>query len=366
VGIAVSKWVTFHGVALNVNNDLSGFDLIVTCGQPDERLTSLSRQIGRPLAMPEGKERFVRAFQRWLGYEAPEERAGRRPSWLVRPAVDRRAAARTADRLRSLDLATVCQSADCPNQEECFARGAATFMILGVRCTRACRFCAVEKGAPQPVDAMEPARVARAASEMGLSHLVVTSATRDDLPDGGAGQFARTIRAVRRVSPRISVEVLTPDFQGSRENLDLVCAQRPDVFNHNIETAPRLYAEVRPGADYQRSLDVLAHAADQGLFVKSGLMLGLGEAREEVRRVLEDMRRAGCAAVTMGQYLAPSRAHQPVARYVPPDEFAAWGEYARELGFAAAVAAPLVRSSYRAGEMLAAVASHKANSHNRR
>jgi lipoic acid synthetase len=366
VGIAVSKWVTFHGVALNVNNDLGGFDLIVTCGQPDERVTSLSRQIGQPLAMAEVKDRFARAFRRSFGYESPDGWAGGRPPWLVRPAVDRQAAIRMEKSLQSLNLATVCQSAHCPNQEECFARGVATFMILGVSCTRACRFCAVDKGAPQPVDAMEPARVARAVQQMGLKHLVVTSVTRDDLADGGAGQFAQTIREVRRTSPQASVEVLTPDFQGSLENLELVCAQRPDVFNHNVETVPRLYCSTRPEADYQRSLNVLSHAAGQGLFVKSGLMLGLGESGNEVRRVLEDLHRAGCAAVTIGQYLAPSRAHQPAARYASPDEFEYWARYAREIGFAAAASAPLVRSSYRAGEMLAADTPHNANAHNRR
>ena len=255
-------------------------------------------------------------------------------------------------RLQRLRLATVCQSAHCPNQGECFDRGTATFMILGTRCTRRCRFCAVDKGAPHAPDDGEPKRVARAVQQLGLTHAVVTSVTRDDLPDGGAGHFAGTIRQIRKQCPGVSVEVLVPDFNGAIPALDTVCAVRPDVFNHNIETVPRLYAEVRPGADYRRSLGVLSYAAGRGLMTKSGLMLGLGEIKNEIKKTLMDLKYAGCKLLTLGQYLAPSKDHVPVARYVPPEEFEMWAETARGMGFTSVTAGPLVRSSYRAAEMM--------------
>ena len=259
-----------------------------------------------------------------------------------------------AKRLRRLQLATVCQSADCPNQGQCFDRGTATFMILGTRCTRLCGFCAVDKGAPHAPDDGEPARIARAVQQLGLTHAVVTSVTRDDLPDGGAGHFAGTIQQIRKRCPGVSVEVLVPDFSGAIPALDTVCAVRPDVFNHNLETVPRLYADVRPLAGYRRSLGVLSTAASKGLRVKSGLMLGLGETQNEIKKTLLDLKYTGCRLLTLGQYLAPSKDHVPVARYVPPQEFEMWAETAHGMGFTAVASGPLVRSSYRAGEMMAA------------
>jgi len=251
-------------------------------------------------------------------------------------------------------LRTVCQSAHCPNLFECFARGTATFLILGPNCTRRCRFCAVAKGEPAPVDTDEPARLAEATRRLGLGYVVVTSVTRDDLADGGAEQFARVVAEVReRAGAR--VEVLTPDFRGRWESVATVVAARPDVYNHNLETVPRLYGEVRPGASYERSLELLERVAASApaMVTKSGLMVGLGEGRSEISRSLADLRAAGCEVVTLGQYLAPSPGHLPVARFVPPEEFEEMAEEARGLGFRAVSAGPFVRSSHGAAELFA-------------
>ena len=355
VGLAVRKWVTYHGIALNVCTDPGWFDLIFPCGQPGEKITSMDRERGVPVDISDVKKRIIDRFCSRHHYSACEEvklKSVRRPEWLVLPATDLKAADRMEKRLAHLQLATVCQSAHCPNLGECFSRGTATFMILGTRCTRRCRFCAVDKAAPGPPDAKEPERIARAVRQMGLTHAVVTSVTRDDLPDGGAGQFAGTIRQIRNQCPGVSVEVLVPDFGGAIPALDKVCAARPDVFNHNIETVPRLYPRIRPGAEYRRSIGVLSYAAGKGLTVKSGLMLGLGETEKEIRKTLMDLKYAGCMCLTMGQYLAPSKNHAPVVRYIPPEEFVLWGDTARSMGFASVASGPLVRSSYRAEEMM--------------
>ena len=255
-------------------------------------------------------------------------------------------------------LHTVCQSAHCPNMHECWNRSTATFMILGNVCTRHCSFCAVESGQPGSVDADEPQRVAQAASEMKLRHVVVTSVTRDDLPDGGAHIFAETIRAIRQAVPAATIEVLTPDFQGRTESLSTVLQAKPDVFNHNLETVERLQPAIRPQASYRTSLSVLAYAAKNfpGIAVKSGIMLGLGESEAELFRGLEDLLSAGCELLTLGQYLAPTRAHLPVARFVTPAEFDAYAKKAREMGFKGVASGPMVRSSYKAVDMLEASA----------
>jgi len=304
-----------------------------------------------------------------------DQRRARRspfPPWLRKRVPTGGEAARVRALLAELNLETVCAGAHCPNLPECFARGTATFMILGAACTRSCRFCAVPTGPSGPPRRDEPEVVAEAAARLGLRHVVVTSVTRDDLPDGGAGHFVRTIAALRRRLPEARVEVLVPDFQGRLDAVRAVCDAGPDVFNHNVETVPRLYPSVRPEADYRRSLRVLAAAAresesptapesrpssDRPRVVKSGLMVGLGERDEEVRAVLRDLRDAGCRILTIGQYLAPSRRHVPVARFVEPAEFAAWEAEARRLGFAAVAAGPFVRSSYRADEVFAQGAS---------
>lgn len=275
----------------------------------------------------------------------------RLPDW-VRTRLNTSATfARVDSLLRGLKLHTVCESARCPNRAECWDRGTATFMICGNRCTRACRFCAVEHGMPEPLDPDEPARVAEAARRMQLRHVVITSVTRDDLSDGGAAHFSNVIRAVRAANPQVTIEVLTPDFGGSDKAIDTVLAAQPDIFNHNIETVRRLTPLVRSKAGYEMSLGVLRRAKTRGapaMFVKSGLMLGLGETESDIVEALTDLRAAGCDIVTLGQYLQPTLQQLPVHRFVPPDEFAKYAELARQMGFVHVVSGPLVRSSYHA------------------
>jgi lipoic acid synthetase len=299
---------------------------------------------------------------------------GRKPAWLKRTAPAPRRFRATGTLLDELDLLTVCTEARCPNKGECFAAGTATFLILGDVCTRACRFCAVggeagKPAAPRPagpkrgvcdVDSDEPRRVAEAARRLSLRHVVITSVTRDDLRDGGATQFAGAIAAVREATPEATVEVLIPDLGGDEEALRAVLAARPDVLGHNLETVPRLYAQVRPQARYERSLELLARAAawarspgpdSARRLVKTGLMVGLGETTAEVAGVLAAAAAAGVDAVTIGQYLQPHAVCLPVARYVAPDEFKGYERRGAALGLTV-VAAPFVRSSYRAGELL--------------
>lgn len=252
--------------------------------------------------------------------------------------------------LIALRLHTICQEACCPNQGECFSKGVATFLILGNICTRDCRFCAVRTGRPVPPDPDEPARLGQEVSRLALRFAVVTSVTRDDLTDGGAGHFAETIQAVRRVSETVGIEVLIPDFGGSEAALHKVVEAGPQVLNHNLETVPRLYSAVRPQADYDRSLKVLATAKKTrgDLVTKSGLMVGLGEQRDEIVTVMRDLRAAGCDILTLGQYLRPSQAHHPVAEYVRPEDFEQYGAIALEMGFKGVASSPFVRSSYNA------------------
>ena len=275
------------------------------------------------------------------------------PGWMRRPLAAPGRSAEVSGLLDELGLNTVCRSAKCPNRGECFAAGTATFMVLGTECTRNCRFCAVESARPAPPDPGEPARVAEAAERMGLRHVVLTMVTRDDLPDGGAAHVASTIAALRERVPASTVEVLVSDFGGDATAIDAVAAAAPDVFNHNVETVPRLYATVRPQADYARSLRVLARAkrAAPGIPTKSGLMVGLGETPEEVEGVLRDLRAAAVDIVTIGQYLRPSAKHLEVTEFVPPEVFERYAEAARMLGFGGVASAPFVRSSYHAGEL---------------
>ncbi|MGC2062256.1 MAG: lipoyl synthase [Thermodesulfovibrionales bacterium] len=255
--------------------------------------------------------------------------------------------------LRRHGIATVCEEARCPNRGVCFTRPTAAFMILGSNCTRNCGFCSVNPGRPEPVDAAEPEKIAAASAEMGLTYVVITSVTRDDLPDGGAGHFAETVRAVRRRLPDSRIEVLTPDFRGDTAALKTVLDAGPDVYNHNIETIRRLYATVRPGADYRRSLSMLEQAKKirPAAQTKSGFMLGLGETLAEVHHLLCDLRAAGCDLVTIGQYLRPTRNNLPVVEYVRPEIFEDLRITALGMGFIHAASAPLVRSSMNAEEM---------------
>lgn len=277
----------------------------------------------------------------------------RKPEWLRRKLPSGPEYEQVRTLLKSGNLHTVCQEARCPNQWECFSSKTATFLIMGPSCTRNCRFCAVDHGVVGPLDPGEPERVAEAAMTLGLRYVVVTSVTRDDLADGGAGCFAETIRQIRIKLPDVQVEVLIPDFQGDNAALRKVVTARPDVLNHNIETVPRLYSSVRPGADYCRSLRLLKSAReyDSSLTTKSGLMLGLGEKSEEIHDTLQDLLEAGCNMLTLGQYLQPTPSHLPVERYVPPEEFATWLDISKEIGFAMVASGPFVRSSYHAGHL---------------
>ena len=277
----------------------------------------------------------------------------RKPDWLKRRLPTGNAYEKVRTLLKKSQLHTVCQEARCPNLWECFSRQTATFLIMGSRCTRNCRFCAIEQGPLAPPDPHEPVRVAEAVQRMQLRYVVITSVTRDDLFDGGAGFFAETIREIRKRTPECDVEVLIPDFQGAPDALMKVLAARPNILNHNIETVPRLYPVVRPGAVYQRSLDLLRQVKrhDSTIPTKSGLMLGLGELAEEVHQVLQDLIGAGCSILTLGQYLQPSQEHLPVDRFIPPEEFDSWRETALEMGFSEVTSGPFVRSSYHAKEL---------------
>ena len=283
----------------------------------------------------------------------PKPPQRRLPDWLRKPLPEGNGNFFTQSLLDELRLETVCENARCPNRPECYSRRTATFMILGNVCTRPCGFCSVTKGTPDVLEDDEPDRVAEAAFRLGLKHVVITSVTRDDLPDGGADHFRRCILAVRERTGAV-VEVLTPDFMGDWTAVDTVLEAVPEVYNHNMETVPRLYRKVRGRADYRRSLDLLAHVRKvrPDTVTKSGLMLGIGETTEELFDVLADLRSVDCDTLTLGQYLAPTLKHVPVARFVPPDEFDDLAAKARKLGFEKVVAGPFVRSSYHADEMV--------------
>lgn len=371
IGIAVKRWVTSHGLALNVARDLSLFNMMNPCGLPGVAATSVARELDSDgVGVPEMKLLFAREFRRAFGYDvataitgveaaethpsppplpAPPVPPLRLPAWLRRPLPAGPEFSRTRGLVEGLGLSTVCKGAKCPNMHECFSAGTATFLILGDTCTRNCAFCNIAPGSPGAPDPTEPERVAEAARALGLSYVVITSVTRDDLPDGGAGHFAATVRAVRAALPESEVEVLIPDFQGAEEALAAVAAAGPAVINHNVETHPDLYPSVRPQADYGQSLTLLRRVAARGVVAKSGFMVGLGETEEQVRELLRDLKGAGCSMITIGQYMRPSKAHPPVARYVTPEEFAAYAAWGREMGIPHVFSAPLVRSSYRAG-----------------
>lgn len=280
----------------------------------------------------------------------------RRPDWLTKKAPSASILTEMKDLLDGLSLHTVCESALCPNLGECFSHHTATFLLMGDICTRNCRFCAITKGKPSSLDPDEPWNVARAVGKLRLKHVVLTSVTRDDLPDGGAAHFARTINAIRQANPQTTVEVLIPDFGGSPDALKTIIDSCPEVINHNIETVPRLYAEVRPNANYHRSLNLLWTVKSVGgrVLTKSGLMLGLGEEHNEVVTVMEDLRSVGCDFLTIGQYLRPSSKHYPVISYVTPEEFEGYKRLGERMGFSSVASAPFVRSSFRAAEMVAA------------
>lgn len=287
-----------------------------------------------------------------LGADA-SRRAQRRPPWIrVRAASDSAGYRETRELMRALQLNTVCEEAACPNIGECWSARHATVMILGSVCTRKCGFCNVKTGRPEPLDRGEPARLARAVATLGLRHVVITSVDRDDLADGGSEQFECCIREIRATSPATTIEVLTPDFLRKPGAIERVAAARPDVYNHNLETAPRLYRVARLGADYGHSLDLLQRVKQMApsIFTKSGIMVGIGESPAEVLSVMDDLREADVDFITIGQYLRPTQRHLPMERYVPPEEFEDYARAAREKGFLMVSSSPLTRSSYHADD----------------
>jgi lipoyl synthase len=279
---------------------------------------------------------------------------GRKPDWLKIKVRSNDELNNVQEILKRLSLNTVCEEANCPNRMECFSRRTATFMILGRMCTRNCTFCNVTKGSPEPVDADEPLHVAQAVHELGLKHTVITSVTRDDLPDGGSEHFAKVIKEIRKIDKKVKIEVLIPDFKGDEKVLQIVVDALPDIINHNVETVPGLYPEVRPMAVYERSLELLRNikGMNPAIYTKSGLMLGLGEKERDVIKVFEDLRGISCDFITIGQYLAPSKQHHPIIEYVHPDVFARYESICREMGFSYVASGPFVRSSYHAEEAL--------------
>ncbi len=285
----------------------------------------------------------------------------RKPDWLRVKAPGSEEYMKTRKLMRDLKLNTVCEEAACPNIGECWTQKHATVMILGDICTRACAFCNIKTGMPRTVDHDEPEHVATAVGELGLEHVVITSVDRDDLPDGGASQFVQVIRKIREHSPGTTIEVLTPDFLRKKGSIEAVVEARPDVYNHNLETVPRLYTSIRPGARYYNSLRLLDRVKqlDPSIFTKSGLMAGLGEDKREVYQVMDDMRAADVDFLTIGQYLRPTQRHAEVARYVTPDEFASYAKMARAKGFLMVSASPLTRSSYHAGQDFAQLRANR-------
>ena len=292
----------------------------------------------------------------------PETPLLRKPDWIRVKAPGSPIYAETQKIVRENKLVTVCEEAGCPNIGECWSKKHATFMVMGDTCTRACAFCNVKTGMPEALDLSEPERVADAVFRMGLSHSVITSVDRDDLADGGAGHIARTVEAIRKYSPSTTIEVLTPDFLKKNGALEMVVEAKPDVFNHNLETVPGLYLKIRPGARYFHSLRLLERVKelDQQMFTKSGIMVGLGETREQVMQVMDDMRSAGIDFITIGQYLQPTRKHAAIDRFVTPDEFKSYETLAYSKGFLMVSSSPLTRSSHHAGEDFAKLRAARA------
>lgn len=393
IGVRVSRQVTMHGFALNLYPDMTYFSKMNPCGITDRPVATLSALAGRKVSLEEAAKAFIPSFQKAFGNVDAETQLGafsrgqgsaspfevdrlldagtfstdrhradpilvngrlpgepNRPEWM-------KVTARMDDEylslkklMRSLDLHTVCEEAGCPNIYECWGMGTATLMILGDKCTRACGFCNVTTGRPTEYDVLEPFRAAEAIKSMGLSHAVITSVNRDDLADGGAEIFAATIRETRRIHPACEIEVLVPDLKGDQQALEVILAEHPEVLNHNTETVLRLQREIRTSANYGRSLALLARAKayyPEGL-VKSGLIVGMGEGKDEVLGALSDLRAIGVDIVTIGQYLRPTPRHRPIHRYVDPDEFATYREYGAEIGLPHVESGPLVRSSYHA------------------
>jgi lipoic acid synthetase len=349
IGVRVSRQVTYHGMAINICNDLSIFDYIVPCGLENVQMTSILNETGKKHSMDEIKSHLSQLLTQHFKPEIRNTKYERRlPEWLRRPMPAGVEYSKTSEIVNSLGLETICMNANCPNRGQCWARGTATVLILGNVCTRGCKFCSVAKGKPKPVDSTEPARIAELAKKLDLRYLVITSVDRDDLPDGGAGHFRDCINEVRRQCPDVKFEILTPDFRDCQnEAIEILAEAQPFVFAHNVETVPALYPKAR-GGDYKRSLDLLKLVKDRfdGAPTKSSIMLGLGETNEEVEQVLKDLRAVGCNRLTIGQYLKPSKDSLGVVEYITPAKFDWWKQRAIELGFSWVISAPFARSSY--------------------
>ncbi len=349
----MSKFVTYHGMAVNIQNDLSIFDHIIPCGLDEVEMTSVLTETGREHSMAEVKDKLspllIRHFSTLSKQQAANRRWHKLPAWLKRPLPASEEYTRTKDALSSLGLETICDNANCPNRGECWARGTATVLILGNVCTRNCKFCSVASGKAQPPDPTEPARIAEMAKKMGLKYLVITSVTRDDLADGGAKYFCNCISKVRQQCPDMKFEILTPDFRHCQERaIEILAGALPFVFAHNVETVPSLYPVARAGGDYQSSLNLLRMAKQsyKGILTKSSIMLGLGETDAEVEQVLKDLRDTGCDRIAIGQYLKPSRDSLDVFEYITPQKFEWWEQKAISLGFCWVMSSPFTRSSY--------------------
>lgn len=355
VGIAVRHGISYHGLALNVNLDLEPFTWMKPCGMSGVSMGSMETELQQTVNVEDVERVMKEEIGKAFAGKDMEKGSPRmaKPKWLKQSLPKGAGYEEMRHLVRERGLHTVCQEARCPNQFECFGKGTATFMLMGESCTRNCRFCAVSHGEPTPLDEGEPTRIAAAVSDMGLSYAVLTSVTRDDLADGGADHFAKTIAASRSLCPKTRMEVLIPDLEGNWAALERLCEHSPSVVNHNVETVASLYPLARPQAVYERSLALLRKVKeiDSAIITKSGLMLGLGETEEELIETMTDISNTGCDLLTLGQYLQPTADHLAVHRYVPPEEFDRFGEIALQLGFAGVAAGPHVRSSYQAGEL---------------
>ncbi len=354
IGIAVRHGISYHGLALNVNPDLEPFSWVNPCGLTGISMSSMERELHHSLDIKKVESVMINEMN-FAFAEGKKKKKSRiaKPKWLKQRLPSVSGYEKTRRLLSKGGLCTVCQEARCPNQFECFAKGTATFMLMGENCTRNCGFCAVAHGERKVLDPEEPERIAAAIADMGLKYAVLTSVTRDDLPDGGAEHFSRTIDSIRAKCPETMVEVLIPDLQGDGAALECICESKPSVLNHNVETVEGLYPRVRPQAVYGRSLKLLTRVKKihPEIVTKSGLMLGLGETEGELKKTIQDIRATGCDLLTLGQYLQPTAENLDVHRYVPPDEFEKIRKTALELGFAGVASGPHVRSSYQAGEL---------------
>ncbi len=361
IGVRVSRQITYHGMAINICNDLGIFDHIVPCGLENVEMTSVLNETGEKHTMAEVKKHLSQILLRHFKSEIQnptrseaesplrKSEIKRLPDWLKRPMPAGGDYNKTGDIVRSLGLETICMNANCPNRGQCWSRGTATVLILGNICTRGCKFCSVAKGKPAPPDKTEPQRCAQLAKKLNLHYLVITSVNRDDLPDAGAGHFRDCINEVRRQCPDVKFEILTPDFLGCQEEaIEILSQAQPFVFAHNVETVPSLYPNARAGGDYKQSLNLLKLASEsfKDIPTKSSIMLGLGETDEEVEKVLKDLRAVGCTRLTIGQYLKPSKDSLEVVEYITPEKFDWWKHKAIELGFDWIISAPFARSSY--------------------